>query len=141
MHTALSCVTQPVSWRSDVALHNKKHPNLIFYLSCLWFWIAIKRKLPVSNDQFQFRLIVHHPRVSLNQSQDDMVMHYKIKALHKLIYDQFCHYFIALKRKLPVSTEQFQFRLKVHWHCLRVSLNQFQDDMMLHYIIKALKIS
>ncbi len=77
--------TQPVSRRSDVVLHNKSPPNLIFYL---WFWIALKRKLPVSTDQFHFRLTVHHPRVSLGQCQDGLMLHYKIKALQKLAY---CH--------------------------------------------------
>ncbi len=53
---------QAVSRRSDVVLHNKSSPNLTFYLTCLWFLIALKRKLPVSTEQFQFRLTVHYPR-------------------------------------------------------------------------------
>ncbi len=39
-------VTQPVSRGSDVALHNKNPPNLIFYLFCLEFWIALKKETP-----------------------------------------------------------------------------------------------
>ncbi len=42
--------TQAVSRRSDVVLQTKSAPNLIFYLFCLWFWIALKGKLPVSTD-------------------------------------------------------------------------------------------
>ncbi len=49
--------TQVVSRQSDVELQNKSTPNLTFYLTCLWFWMALKRKLPVSTEQFQFRLI------------------------------------------------------------------------------------
>ncbi len=42
----LQGVTQPVSRRSDVALHNKNPPNLIFYLFCLEFWIPLKKETP-----------------------------------------------------------------------------------------------
>ncbi len=38
-----------------------------------------------------------------------------------------------------ISIEQFQFRLTVHYPMMR--LKQFQDDLMLHYKIKALQIS
>ncbi len=40
-------------------------------------------------------------------------------------------------KETPVSTDQFQFRWIVYYP--RVSLNQFQDDLMLHYKIKALQ--
>ncbi len=99
---------------------------------------VIKTKLPVSTHQFQFRLTVHYPSVSLNQFQDCLMLHYKIKAIQTLIYDNFfLRFWIALKRKLPVWTDQFQLRLIVHYP--RVSLNQFQYDLMLHYIIRALQ--
>ncbi len=61
-----------------------------------------KKKLPVSTDQFQFKLTVHYPRVILNQFQDDLMLYYYIKAIQKLIYHQFCHLFwIALKKETP----------------------------------------
>ncbi len=44
--------TQAVSRQSDVVLNNKSSPNLTFYLTCLWFWMALKRKIPVSTDNF-----------------------------------------------------------------------------------------
>ncbi len=72
-------VTQPVSRGSNVTLHNTRTPNLIFDLFWLWFWIALKRKLPVSTDQFQFRLTVHCPNVSLSQFQEDLMFHYITK--------------------------------------------------------------
>ncbi len=125
----------------DLMLHYKIKAlqKLKYDQFCLWFWIALKRKLPVSTEQFEFRLTVHYPSVSLSQFQDDLMLHYIIKALQISFY-LFCLWFwIDLKRKLPVSTDQFQFRLIVHYP--RVSLNQFQDDLMLHYIIKALQIS
>ncbi len=75
------CVTWPVSRRSDVALLNKSPPKTYILPVQPVIFIALKRKLPVSTDQFQFRLIVHYPRVSLNQFQDDLMLHYTIKAL------------------------------------------------------------
>ncbi len=47
--------TQAVSRQSDVVLNNKSSPNLTFYLTCLWFWMALKIKVPASTDQFEFR--------------------------------------------------------------------------------------
>ncbi len=44
--------TQAVSRQSDVELQSKSTPNLIFHLFCMWFWIALKIKLPVSTEQF-----------------------------------------------------------------------------------------
>ncbi len=74
-------VTQSVLRRSDVALHNKS-PSKTHILPVLpEIWIGLKRKRPVSTDQFQFRLTVHYPRVSLNQFQDDLMLHCIIKAL------------------------------------------------------------
>ncbi len=73
--------TQAVSRQSDVVLNNKSSPNLAFYLTCLWFWMALKRKIPVSTEQFQFRLTVHYPRMTFKQFPDDLMLYYKIKAL------------------------------------------------------------
>ncbi len=73
--------TQAVSRQSDVVLNNKSSPNLAFYLTCLWFWMALKRKIPVSTDQFQFRLTVHYPRMTLKQFQNNLVFNSIIKAL------------------------------------------------------------
>ncbi len=79
--------------------------KLIYDQFCLRFWIALKGKLPVPTDQFQFGLLAHYPRVSLKQFQDDLMLYYIIKALQKLIYEQFClRFWIALKSNLPVST-------------------------------------
>ncbi len=103
------------------------------------FWTALKkRKLPVSTDQFQFKLTVHCPRMSLSQFQEDLMLHYIIKALKILINDQFCLWFwIGLKWKLRVSTDQFQFGLTVHY--AMGSLSQFQENLHLCYKIKALQ--
>ncbi len=68
--------TQAVSRQSDVVLNNKSSPNLAFYLTCLWFWMALKRKIPVSTEQFQFRLTVHYPRMTLKQFQDNLMFNY-----------------------------------------------------------------
>ncbi len=73
--------TQAVSRQSDVVLNNKSSPNLAFYLTCLWFWMALKRKIPVSTDQFQFRLTVHYPRMTLKQFQNNLMFNSIIKAL------------------------------------------------------------
>ncbi len=73
--------TQVVSRQSDVELQNKSTPNLIFHLFCLWIWMALKIKVPVSKDQFQFRLTVHNPQMRLKQFQDNLMLNYKINAL------------------------------------------------------------
>ncbi len=73
--------TQAVSRQSDVELQNKSTPNLIFHVFCLWIWMAFKRKLSVSTEQFQFRLTVHYARMTLKQFQDNLMLNYKIKAL------------------------------------------------------------
>ncbi len=67
-------VTQSVLRTIWCCIHNKSPPKLIFYLFCLRFWIGLKRKRPVSTDQFQFRLTVHCPSVSLNQFQEDLML-------------------------------------------------------------------
>ncbi len=118
----------------------KATPNLIFHLFCLWFWMALKIKLPVSTEQFQFRLTVHYPRMTLKQFQDNLMLNYIIKAL-QISYStsSVCDFEWLLKIKVPASTEQFQFRLTVHYPMM--TLKQFQDNLMLNYIIKALQIS
>ncbi len=73
--------TQAVSRQSDVVLNNKSSPNLAFYLTCLWFWMALKRKITVSTDQFQFRLTGHYPRMTLKQFQNNLMFNSIIKAL------------------------------------------------------------
>ncbi len=73
--------TQAVSRQSDVELHNKSSPNIIFHLFCLWFWMALKIKVPTSTEQFQFRLTVHYARMTLKQFQDNLMLNYKVKAL------------------------------------------------------------
>ncbi len=73
--------TQAVSRQSDVVLNNKSSPNLAFYLTCLWFWMALKRKIPVSTEQFQFRLTGHYPRMTLKQFQNNLMFNSIIKAL------------------------------------------------------------
>ncbi len=73
--------TQAVSRQSDVELHNKSSPNLIFHVFCLWFWMALKIKVPASTEQFQFRLTVHYPKMTLKQFQDNLMLNYIIKAL------------------------------------------------------------
>ncbi len=67
--------TQAVSRQSDVVLNNKSSPNLIFHIFCLGFWTALKRKLPVSTEQFQFRLTVHYPMMTLKQFQDNLMLY------------------------------------------------------------------
>ncbi len=73
--------TQVVSRQSDVELQNKSSPNLTFYLTCLWFLMALKIKVPASTDQFQFRLTVHYPMMTLKQFQDNLIFYCIIKAL------------------------------------------------------------
>ncbi len=73
--------TQAVSRQSDVVLNNKSSPNLAFYLTCLWFWMALKRKITVSTDQFQFRLTGLYPRMTLKQFQNNLMFNSIIKAL------------------------------------------------------------
>ncbi len=75
--------TQAVLRQSDVELHNKSTKKLTFHLFCLFclFWIALKSKLPASTEQFQFRLTVHYPKMTLKQFQDNLMYNYIIKAL------------------------------------------------------------
>ncbi len=130
---------QAVSRRSDVVLHNKSSQNLTFYLTCLWILIALKRNLPVSTEQFQFWLTVHYPKMRLKQFQDNLMLNYIIKALQISYSTSSVWIWMALKIKLPVSTEQFQFRLTVLYP--RMKFKQFPDDLMLYYKIKALQNS
>ncbi len=131
--------TQAVSRQSDVELQNKSTPNIIFHLFCLWFWMTLKIKVTTSTEQFQFRLTVHYARMTLKQFQDNLMLNYKVKALQISYSTSSVWFWIALKSKLPVSTEQFQFRLTVHY--ARMTLKKFQDNLMLNYKIKALQIS
>ncbi len=116
-------VTQPVSWESDFSIHNKafqisysvlqnKSPPKLHILSVLSLTLdRSKMETPC------FHRLVHCPRVSLSQFQEDLMLHYIIKALQILVCDQFCLWiWIALKRKFPDFTDQFQFRLTVHCH-------------------------
>ncbi len=73
--------TQAVSRQSDVVLNNKSPPNIIIYLFCLWFGMALKIKVPVSTEQFKFRLTVHYPKMTLKQFQDNLMFNSIIKAL------------------------------------------------------------
>ncbi len=132
--------TQAVSRKSDVELQNKRPPNLTVYLTCLWFWMALKIKVPASTEQFQFRLTVHYPMMPLKQFQDNLMLNYIIKAL-QISYSTWSvlWFWMALKIKVPASTEQFQFRLTVHYPMM--PLKQFQHNLMFNYIIKALQIS
>ncbi len=130
---------QAGSRQSDVELHNKSSQNLTFYLTCLWILIALKRNLPVSTEQFQFRLTVHYPKMRLKQFQDNLMLNYIINALQISYSTSSVWIWMALKIKLPVSTEQFQFRLTVLYP--RMTFKQFRDDLMLYYIIKALQNS
>ncbi len=95
-------VTQAVSRQSDVELNNKSSPNLTFYLTCLWFLIALKRKLPVSTEQFQFSLTVHYPRMTLRQFPDDLILYYIIKDLQISHYNWSVFDFEWLKKKNPL---------------------------------------
>ncbi len=74
-------VTQPVSRRSDVALQNKSLPKTHIWQVLSLIWKSSKRETPFSTEQFEFRLTVHYPRVSLNQLQDCLMLHYIIKTL------------------------------------------------------------
>ncbi len=96
--------TQAVSRQSDVELHNKSSPNLIFHFFCLWFWMALKMKLPDSTEQFQFRLTVHYPRMTLKQFPDDLMLFYIIhnKSSQNLSFYLTCLWFwMALKMETP----------------------------------------
>ncbi len=53
----------------------------MFHLFCLWFWMALKIKVPASTDQFQFGLTVHYPKMTLKQFQDNLMFNYIKKAL------------------------------------------------------------
>jgi len=101
--------------------------------------MAFKRKLPVSTEQFQFRLTVHYARMTLKKFQDNLMLNYKIKARQISYSTSSACDFGWLSKGNSVSTEQFQFRLTVHY--ARMTLKQFQDNLMLNYKIKALQIS
>ncbi len=94
--------TQAVSTQSDVELHNKSSPNLTFYLICLWFWMALKIKVPASTEQFQFRLTVHYPMMPLKQFQHNLMLNYIIKSSPNLTFYLICLWFwMASKNKSP----------------------------------------
>ncbi len=99
--------------------------------------MALKIKVPVSTEQFQFRLTVHYPKMTLKQFQDNLMFNYIIKALQISYSTSSVWIWMALKIKLPVSTEQFQFRLTVLYP--RMTFKQFPDELKLNYIIKALQ--
>ncbi len=61
---------QAVSRQSDVVLNNKSSPNLIFHLLLDFDG---SKKIPVSTEQFQFRLTVHYP-MTLKQFQDNLML-------------------------------------------------------------------
>ncbi len=49
-------VTQPISRGSDFALHNRRPPNVIFYLFGMWFWIALKKETPCFHRPFSIQI-------------------------------------------------------------------------------------
>ncbi len=130
---------QAVSRRSDVVLHNKSSPNLTLYLTCLWFWMALKRKIRFHRTiSIQINNPLPQDETQTVSRQSDVELYNK-SSPNLTLYLTCLWFLIALKRKLPVSQEQFQFRLTVHYP--RMTLKQFQDNLMLNYIIKALQIS
>ncbi len=121
--------TQAVSRQSDVELHNKSSPNLTFYLTCLWFLIALKMKLPVSTEQLFIQIDSPLPQDDTQAVSRESDVELHNKSSPKLTLYLICLWFwMALKIKVPASTEQFQFRLTVHYH--RMPLKQFQDNLM-----------
>ncbi len=78
------------------------------------------------------------PRMTLKQFQDNLMFLFIIKAL-QISYStsSVCDFWIALKNRTPCFHRPFQFRLTVHYP--RMTLKQFQDNLMLYYIIKLSK--
>ncbi len=132
--------TQAVSRQSYVELHNKSTPNLIFYLFCLWFWIALKNKTPCFHRTISIQIDspLRQDDAQAVSRQSDVELHNKRSP--KLTLYLICLWFwMALKIKVPASTDQFQFRLTVHYP--KMTHKQFQDNLMLNYRVKALQIS
>ncbi len=132
--------TQAVSRQSDVELHNKSSPNLIFHLFCLWFWIGSKNKSPCFHRTISIQIDSPLPQDDTQavSRQSDVELHNK-SSPNLTFYLTCLWVWMALKIKVPASIEQFEFTLTVHYP--KMTLKQFQDNLMLNYIIKHLQIS
>jgi len=108
--------THAVSSQSDVELHNRGTPNLIFHLFCLWFWIALKNKTPCFHRTISIQIDspLRQDDTQAVSRQSDVELHNKSSP--KLTLYLICLWiWMALKINVPTSTEQFQFRLTVHY--------------------------
>ncbi len=98
----LQGVTQSVSRGSDVALHNKSPQNVIFYLFCIWFWIALKKE----THSFH-RPVSIHIDSPLPQGVTQPVSRWSDVALQNksppnlIFYLFFLWFWIALKKETP----------------------------------------
>ncbi len=92
-------VTQPISRGSDFALHNKRPPNVIFYLFGMWFWIALKKETPCFHRPFSIQIDSPLPQgVTQPVSwESDFSIHNK--RLPDFIFYLFACYFGQLKKK------------------------------------------
>ncbi len=92
--------TQAVSRQSDVVLNNKSSPNLAFYLTCLWFWMALKRKNPCFHRTISIQIDSPLPQDDTQavSRQSDVVLNNKSSP--NLTFYLTCLWFwMALKRK------------------------------------------
>ncbi len=100
--------THVVSRQSDVALQNKSSPNLTFYLTCLWFWMALKNKTPCFHRPISIQIDSPLPQDDTQavSRQSDVVLN--SKSSPNLTFYLTCLWFwMALKIKVPASTDQF----------------------------------
>ncbi len=122
--------TQAVSRQSDVVLNNKSSPNLTFYLTCLWFWMALKIKslLPQTNFNSDWQSLPQDDTQAVSR-QSDVVLNNKSSP--NLVFHLFCLWFwMALKNNTPCFHRTISIILAIHYP--RITLKQFQDNLMLY---------
>ncbi len=102
--------------------------------------MAFKRKIPVSTEQFQFRLTVHYPRIDTQAVFKTSDVELQIKALQSHISPLLSVILDGFQKKNPcfhrTISIQIASPLPHDWHS-----SSFKDNLMFNSIIKALQIS
>ena len=129
-------VTQEVSEHSDVEFQNKSPPKIPIWDILQWFWIQFKGKCPVIPGSFHFRVIGHDPIGSPKKFQNILMWSFKIKAYQSFQYETYYMWFwIQFKRKWPVISGSFHYRVIVHDTI--GSAKKFQNILTWSFKIKA----
>ena len=101
-----------------------------------WFWIQFKIKCPVISGSFDLMVIVQDPIGSPKKIQNILMWSFKIKAHQSFQYETYYMWFwIQFKRKFPVISGSFHFRVIVHNPM--GSRKRFQNILMWSFKVKA----